>query len=109
MDSNQYTPEERAEMLARMKAASNVFYGMAVHTGCHTFIEFTGLMNEFINICEKAHEQGIDFPFANTHTGQALPMEPHHLAYLGEKLGCIYGPALRERSNLNALLSALAE
>ena len=107
--NNEYTPEEREEMLRKMKAASNIFYGLATQTGCHTFIEFTGLMNEFIQICEKAHAQDIDFPFANAHTGQALPMEPYNLAYLGEKLTCIYGPALRKEANLRALLAALEE
>lgn len=92
-----YNTEERAEILSQMHHAASVFYGMAVQTKCHPFLEFTGLMNEYIKLCKAAHEQGIDFTQANIHTGQALPMESYHIEYLGEKLGCIYGPALDEK------------
>lgn len=89
-----YTPEERAEMLRKMQACSDTFYRHVVQAGCHAMIEFTGLMNEFVKVCADAHAAGEQFPFANTHTGVILPFKSHHLAYLAEKLGCIYGPAL---------------
>ena len=69
-----YSREEREEILKKMKQASNVFYAMATGTGCHPFIEFTGLMNEYIKMCEDAHAKGIDFTQCNAHSGQALPM-----------------------------------
>ena len=86
--------EELEEMVAAMHAASERFYGAAIHIGNHAFIEFTGLMNEYIKLCAEAILQGIDFTECSRHTGQALPMANHHAAYLAEKLACIYGESL---------------
>lgn len=91
-----YTKEEREQILSKMHEASNTFYGMAVRTGDHPFIEFTGLINEYIKLCEAAHANGMDFTQANIHSGQGLPIQDHNVSYLGEKLGCIYGPSLDE-------------
>ena len=99
-----YSAEERAEMITRMKLASNIFYGNAVKIGCHPFIEFAGLMNEYIKMCEQAHAQGLDFPNANAHSGIALPMRSFEAAYIGEKLGCIFGPSLQNPENGRAFL-----
>lgn len=85
-----HSPEELVVMLRRMREASAVFYGMAVNTRCHPFIEFTGLMNEYIKCCELAAEQGIDFADCNTHSGQQLPMPGHAVDYVNEKLECIF-------------------
>lgn len=87
-----YTKEELELMIHRMRTASNEFYRLAVGVGNHAFIEFAGLMNEYISVCERAVEQSIDFTEANVHAGGELPMEPHHFEYLMEKLECIYGP-----------------
>lgn len=87
----EYTTEERAVMLRGMRAVSDNFYAGAVRVGVHAFIEFCGLMNEFIKLCEEAHAKGIDFTMANVHTDQHLPFQPHHIAYVYEKLECIYG------------------
>lgn len=106
-DGNSYTPEQRTAMLAKMREVAATYYGNSAASGCHALIEFTGLMNEFIRVCEKAHEQGIQFPFSNTHSGMPLPFEPHNLAYLAEKLDCIYGPSLAEASNRKAFIDAL--
>src|SRR5690242_4567859 len=89
-----YSTEELQEMIRQMKQASALFYKQAIHIGNHAFIEFTGLINEYINLCEEALEQGIDFTTCNVHLGRALPVADRHAAYLGEKLGCIYGTAL---------------
>jgi hypothetical protein len=105
-----YNKAEREEILVSMREASSRFYGMAVHTKCHPFIEMTGLMNEYITICQAAHAKGIDFTQSNTHTGQALPIAPHNVAYLAEKLNCIYGPSLLASPELrNALISVLLD
>lgn len=101
-----YNETEREEILRKMRAAINNFYADAVRTGCHPFIEFAGLMGEHLVMCEAAHKQGLDFTQANVHTGQPLPMERHNVEYLGEKLGCIYGPALNEEKS-RALLDAI--
>lgn len=84
------TAAERNIALCRMRLASHAFYGLAIQTGCHPFIEFTGLMNEYIKCCERAHEQGIDFTACNAHTGNALPMKSFEVAYVNEKLECIF-------------------
>lgn len=86
-----YSKRERAEMIQKMQHVSNQFYSGAVRTGCHAFVEFTGLINEFIKLCEEVEDEGGDFTNANVHSGAHLPFQEHHLNYLSEKLECIYG------------------
>lgn len=87
-----YTTEERAKMLADMRRTSNFFYGAAIQIGCHAFIEFTGLMNEYIKVCEEAEARGeTEWPIANVHTGTHLRLKTHQVEYIREKLECIYG------------------
>jgi len=105
-DPNGYTRGEREAMLEGMRRASSMFYARAFAIGCHPFIEFNGLMNEYIKICERAHRDGIDFPRASAHSGIAIPMATYEAAYLGEKIGCIYGPALQDPATLRAFLRA---
>lgn len=94
-DEDQYSEAERKEILVKMDRVANQFYGMAVQTGCHAFIEFCGLMTEFQKVCAAAERAGLpNWAQANTHNGTILPFEPHHAKYLAEKLNCIYGPAL---------------
>lgn len=85
-----FSAAEREVMLEQMRAVSRAFYSSAVRIGCHPFIEFTGLMNEYIKCCEVAHQQGVDFASCNTHSGQDLPMQGHSIAYVNEKLECIF-------------------
>jgi hypothetical protein len=84
------TPEQRERMLEQMRAVASGFYMQAVRIGCHPFIEFAGLMNEYIKCCGEAHKQGIDFTRCNTHTGHHLPMRPFEVKYVNEKLECIF-------------------
>ena len=86
--------QELREVCRKMRIASSHFYGEAIHTGNHAFIEFTGLMNEYIVMCEASIHKDIDFTQANIHTGKALHFEEHHMRYLSEKFGCIYGAAI---------------
>lgn len=90
-----YSAEERAAILAKMRAASNLFYSAAANAGCHAFIEFTGLMNEFIKLCAEADAQGLNWVHANVHGDVHLPFKPYHIEYLSEKLECIYGCRLK--------------
>ena len=85
MDNN-----EREVALRKMQEASDQFYCAAVEIGNHPFIEFTGLLNEYIKACQSAHEQGIDFSDCNIHNGTVLPMPSHMIAYVNEKLECIF-------------------
>jgi hypothetical protein len=82
------TRDERADLLVYMRHAKDVFYAAAQRIGHHQFLEFAGLMNEYVIICEATHEAGRDFT-----TGAPLAMAPHHAQYLAEKLDCIYGNA----------------
>lgn len=81
---------EREQILQRMELASRHFYYDATRIGNHPFIEFTGLMNEYIKACECFHQQGGDFTECNTHSGLVLPLQPYHLKYINEKLECIF-------------------
>lgn len=98
------TPAQKAQKtLAEMQRASGAFYVAARETSCHAFIEFTGLMNEFIKVCGDASARG-DHSWldANTHSDRPLQMEGHQVAYLAEKLDCIYGATLRANPQLAA-------
>lgn len=85
-----HTAQEREEMLKKMQATAHWFYLQAVHIGNHPFIEFTGLMNEYIKAAYQAHKNGIDFTLCNTHTGHDLPLEDYQIGYINEKLECIF-------------------
>lgn len=105
-----HSKAELTEMLIKMRLVAASFYPAACATGCHAFIEFTGLMNEFITICEKSMEKNIDFALANTHNNVALAIEPHHVQYLAEKLDCIYGPSIRGNKEIrDAFIRAMTE
>jgi hypothetical protein len=89
------TIEAAQQALEKMRAASGNFYFAATRTNCHAFIEFTGLMNEYIKVCERMTAQGdTSWMTANTHSGLPLKMESYELDYLSEKLDCIYGPTM---------------
>jgi hypothetical protein len=89
-DDRTFSPEELRAMLDAMQRASDAFYLAATRTNVHGFIEFTGLMNEYIKICRHALAKGQDFTLANTHSGRSLSMEHYEAAYLAEKLQCIF-------------------
>ncbi len=94
MTFGEYTPAERAEILARMREVSAWFYLAAQRVGCHAFIEFTGLMNEFRQRCERAEEAGdASWIGANGHDVN-MPLKPYEVDYIREKLHCIYGEAV---------------
>jgi hypothetical protein len=49
------TTDERAQALLQMQRTADAFYRSAVAVGNHPFIEFAGLMNEYIQACRCAH------------------------------------------------------
>lgn len=102
-----YSKEERDAAIQKMQAASDAFYRAAAATHCHPFIEFAGFMNEYIKLCEQASAAGVDFMMANTHTGVALPIQEFHAAYIGEKMGCIYGPSFADPNLFKSFVAAL--
>lgn len=83
-------PELKA-CLDKMGEVSNAFYRGAIRSENHAFIEFTGLINEYIKICSAAARRGQDFRESSTHTGQRMEIASFQLDYIREKLECIYG------------------
>jgi hypothetical protein len=87
------SPRTPEEILVAMKAASANYYRDAIATNCHTFVEFTGLIGEYIKICERNFQQrGIDFTKTSAHSidGPRLHIEDWELDYINEKLRCIF-------------------
>jgi len=82
--------QDASAMIQAMQQAANAFYRDAVRIGNHPFIEFAGLMNEYISACREASGSGIDFANCNIHTGQHLPLHAHQVDYINEKLECIF-------------------
>ncbi|MEG4329984.1 hypothetical protein, partial [Microcoleus sp. herbarium5] len=83
------SPQTPEEILEAMKAAANNYYREAIATNCHTFIEFTGLINEYIKICERNLKQrGVDFTKTSVHCPgeKNLQIEEWELAYINDKL-----------------------
>ena len=85
-----YSEAERARMLVEMRSAVNAFYGAARAIGNHPFIEFAGVMGEYVNACEQAQHLGVDFTQCNTHSGMSLPLPSFMRDYIAEKLECIF-------------------
>lgn len=86
---------EATEAIAKMEAAKNAFYLAAIAAGPHGFIEFTGLLSEYINMCITTADEGSDFNRANTHSNKPLVITDANIDYIVEKLECVYGPTLR--------------
>lgn len=85
-----YSKVQLQSMIHHMRSTSNDFYGAAVDIGNHPFIEFTGLINEYIDCCQQALNKGVDFTECSTHSGKELPMMDHQVKYTNEKLECIF-------------------
>jgi hypothetical protein len=96
-----HTKGSRERALQRMRFAIDQFYAFAQIIGNHTFLEFAGLMSAYVTSCQAMHERGIDFM---THH---LEIEDHRAGYLGEKLHCIYGDALKKPENWAAFCASL--
>jgi hypothetical protein len=87
------SPQTPDEILEAMNIAAHNYYREAIATNCHTFIEFTGLINEYIKICERNLKQrGVDFTKTSAHCPcePRLQIEDWELNYLNDKLRCIF-------------------
>lgn len=86
--------EQRA-LIAKLRGTNEAFYWMlqAHDCGslCHPFLEFCGLQSKYLDLLEESLWRGIEVGSASKHTGAPLALEAHHVEYLGEKFGCIYG------------------
>lgn len=85
-----HSEAERARMLVEMRSTVNAFYVSARAIGNHPFIEFAGVMGEYVNACEQAQHLGVDFTQCNTHSGMSLPLPSFMRDYIAEKLECIF-------------------
>jgi hypothetical protein len=86
--------QELTSILAQMQQQALQFYLGAIQIGCHPWIEVTGFLNEYIKICRRAADKGIDFTETHIHSGKALPIQDFEAAYLGEKFGCMFNTSL---------------
>ncbi len=97
-----YTRNELEVMLMKMEEASSIFYSLAQRTKVHQFLEVNGFLQELIKAYKRMQEKGKDF------ATEPLEMEPYEMAYIAEKLDCIFGEALSVPKNRDAFLEALA-
>lgn len=104
-----YSKEELMTMIKGMHDASSTLYYSAVKIGNHPFIEFCGLMNEYIQICEQTLASGKDFTDASIHGEDALVVYPYNLEYLAEKFTCIFETTLRVPENKRIWDAAVAK
>lgn len=91
-----YSPEELAPMIPKMEKVRTAFYSAAIQIGNHAFIEFCGLMGEYVKICQQTLDKGEDFTVANNHSGQSLVVHDFNINYLAEKFECIFGPVFED-------------
>jgi hypothetical protein len=97
------TDERRREletMIDRMCDLITQFYHSAVQIGNHPFLEWTGVMNEYVRLCINALAEGIDFANANIHSRGVLPVYEFNVDYFAEKTRCIFGNTLTAQPEL---------
>lgn len=75
--------------IQRMKKIITDFYDQAVHVGVHPFVEFAGMMREYVQMLERLDEEGKCI-FMNS-----VRPRDYELAYLEDKLECIFGKGRR--------------
>ncbi len=104
-------PETRSEppsIIDKLRALNERFYWdcfkQGVGSEAHSFIEFNGLMNAYIQYMEKAVAAGIELQTLNAHGGVAVQVEGHTIQYLAEKLDCILGPIISSSPMSRAIL-----
>jgi hypothetical protein len=88
-----FSPQTKARlehMLEQMRFTANEFYSSAVRIGQHTFIEFNGMLLEYIKGCQNMYLAEVDFTMNNQR-----PTE-EELHYIGEKFECIWGHCMTD-------------
>lgn len=102
-----YTDEELDSMLKEMKDCSSHFYARAVRIGNHPFIEFCGLINEYVSMCKTTAQANVDFTICNRHVGIPLLAHDYQIKYMAEKFECIFGPVLEDAKNREIFFKAM--
>lgn len=103
---NEKKKMELEQELDGLQEICNQFYVKAQYTGVHAFIEFCGLTNEFMKICQQTLDEEIDFNDCNIHLGKPMKVYDFNLEYIAEKFSCIFGSSLRE-DKLNLFYSLM--
>jgi hypothetical protein len=99
-----------AVTISRLRELNELFYWACfraeIGSRAHAFIEFNGLMSKYVDLLERAVAQGVDPVSLNEHCGVAVPVETHDMAYLAEKLRCIFGPFIDGNPEAREVLRA---
>lgn len=103
-ETNGYDTSDAEFVTALKKETSELYrrlFLLGVGSRFHAFLEWCGVMGEHLNIVSDLIEQGHD-PFdMNRHTGQTLPVAPYRLAYMAEKMECIFDGTISVRAMLD--------
>lgn len=95
-----YNKEELQAITHKMRATANLTYVMLQSCHVHAFIEFNGLMQKYVDLCQRAADVGEDFSMYNTHNDKTFEVQEHDVVYLAEKFDCIFGPLFRKDPKL---------
>lgn len=87
-------------IISTMSEIVSRFYFSAVGVRNHPFIEWTGILNEYIRMCEQALFEGVDFTACHIHASGGLPVSPMNTDYIAEKVICIFGNSVRNNREL---------
>lgn len=105
-DSLHYRKELENSLLT-MRAASNLFYAMAIQCNHHQFVEFNGLLSKYIGLCEQTLAKNVDFvqsPFRH------FEYADHDINYINEKLDCIFeGLSFAPVGKIKKIIDAAAD
>ena len=106
--ARQLSEAEKAEQLALLIALDTEvtrLYANLFHLGTgshfHAFIEWCGVLAEHLNIVRDLVAKGVPAMNMNRHTGESLPIPGYQLAYLAEKIECIFDGAILVRTPAN--------
>lgn len=76
------------EKSRRMREAVNAFHALARESGCDGLSDFTGLLNLYVDLCERADYKG----------GGPPDVKDYEVAYLAEQFKKVFGESFRNNS-----------
>ena len=95
-----YNKEELQAITLKMREVANRVYPLLQSCNVHAFIEFNGLMQKYVDLCQRAADEGVDFVMFNTHNDKSFEVQEHDVVYMAEKFDCIFGPLFRKDPKL---------
>lgn len=102
-----HSKSDLIRMATEMNSASANFYRRAIKIGNHAFIEFCGLMQEYIKMCEQTADKEEDYTQANIHSGESLQAFDYNIKYFAGKFECIFGPTLKVKEHRETFMKEL--